>query len=225
MSNEPLLFITIVASFCGVIFFFRCWGKIGLFCWIAFATALANIEVVKCVDIFGMSVTLGNVIYGSNFLATDIISEHWGGKESRKAVRMGFAILLCLTGLSQLSLLFVPNAEDFASPALHTIFALTPQICGASIFAYFISNTLDTYLFDFIGKHTRHLWLKNNLATIVSQIVDSTLFTALAFAGTFPIATIGELILTTIAIKAIIALCDTPFAYWGKVIRQRTITP
>lgn len=221
MSNETLFFITIIASFLAVILFFRLWGKQGLFCWIAFATVLANIEVIKCVDIFGLPVTLGNVLYASNFLATDIISGEWGGKESRRAVRIGFAVLVAVTGLSQLSLLFTPNAEDFASPALHTIFAQTPQICGASMVAYFISNTLDTYLFDFFGKRTKHLWIKNNCATIISQIIDSTIFTILAFIGTFDFRTIGLLIITTIAIKVIIAILDTPFAYWGRNIAKR----
>lgn len=221
MSNELLLFITLVVSFIGVIVFFRMWGKQGLFCWIAFASVLANIEVVKCVDIFGLSVTLGNVIYGSNFLATDIINDHWGGKESRRAVKIGFCILASFVILTQLSLAFIPNAEDYASPALLTIFKSAPQICLASLTAYLISNTLDTYTFDWIKRRTKHLWVRNNLSTITSQIVDSFVFTFLAFMGTFDFSTMVELSLTTIAIKALVAVLDTPFAYWGRAIARK----
>jgi len=221
MSNEILLFVTIFLSFLGVIFCYRLWGKIGMFGWIAFASVIANIEVIKCVDMFGLSVTLGNVIYGSTFLATDILNETEGGKTSRKAVRLGFFALVMFVMLSQLSLLFIPNESDFASPAMHTLFELSPRICASSLLAYFISNTLDTYLYDWIGRYTTRLWLKNNGGTMISQAIDTILFTFLAFYGVFELSVVWELVITTYAIKFIIAICDTPFLYWARQISRR----
>lgn len=62
----------------------------GIFAWIALATIVANVEVLKCVDIFGMALTLGNVTYGSIFLATDILNEKYGVEEAQKSVYLGF---------------------------------------------------------------------------------------------------------------------------------------
>lgn len=56
--NEILFFITLIVNFIGIILAFKFFGKKGLFAWIAFATVSANIEVIKCVDIFGLSLTL-----------------------------------------------------------------------------------------------------------------------------------------------------------------------
>ena len=213
MSNELLFFITILVSFSGVILAYRFFGKAGIFGWVGFATLLANIEVIKCVDMFGMSVTLGNVLYGSTFLATDILNEIYGGKTSRKAVRMGFYMLIVFIPLSQTSLLYTPNEADFANDAIQTIYHFSPRICAASLITYFISNTLNSYLYNWLGRFTHRIWIKNNCSTLICQALDTVLFTILGFLGIFEWNIILELILTTYAIKFIVAICDTPFIY------------
>ena len=66
-------------------------GKTGLYCWTVIATIAANIEVLIVVDAFGMEMTLGNILFASTFLVTDILSEKEGKKESQKAVIIGIA--------------------------------------------------------------------------------------------------------------------------------------
>lgn len=217
--NEILFLITLILNFSGILAAYKFFGKTGLYSWIAFSTIMANIEVVKCVDIFGMSLTLGNVIYGTNFLVTDILSEKYGGKDARKAVCIGFAAMVVFTILTQINLLYVPNSEDFASDAMKTLFSLTPRLCIASLTAYFISNILDTYTFEFLKKHNKHLWIRNNLSTMSSQLVDTVLFTLIAFYGVFSNAMLIELMITTYAIKVLIAACDTPFIYLARKIK------
>lgn len=219
--NEILFFITLFISLTFVVLAHKAYGKKGLFGWIVFASVVANIEVVKCIDLFGMSVTLGNVLYGSTFLATDILTEKYGGRSSRKAVRVGFLALITFTILMQLSLAFKPNEADFVSDAMHTVFGLTPRVCIASLIAYFISNTLDTYLYEWIGKFTSKLWIKNNTSTLISQALDTVLFTYGAFLGVFSNEILWELVITTYAIKVIVALCDTPFLYWAKKLTPK----
>lgn len=221
MCNELLFFVTILVSFLGVTIFYKFAGKTGLFCWMAFASIVANIETIKCVDMFGMSVTLGTILYSSNFLVTDILHEVYGGKESRKAVYIGFASLLAFIVLEQMTLAYAPNSADFADDALHTIFGLMPRICGASLVTFFLTNMLDTYLYGWISKRTEKAWIRNNGSTMVSQAVDTILFTLLAFAGLYDFRTILELMLTTYIIKWAVAACDTPFLYWAKRIARK----
>lgn len=219
--NELLFFITIIINFVGIILAYKLFGKKGIFAWIAFATISANIEVIKCVDVFGLSVTLGNVIYGTVFLATDILSEMYGGKEARKGVWIGFFAMITFTIISQINLLYIPNSSDFASEALKVIFGLTPRICFASLLAYVISNNLDTYTYDFIRKKLpsdKWLWVRNNASTMTSQLIDSFLFNIVAFLGVFDWKMLIELSITTYLLKLIIAACDTPFLYIAKKI-------
>lgn len=220
MTNELLFFITIAISFVGVLLFFRLFGKIGLFCWMAFATIVANIETAKCVDMFGWSVTLGTILFSSNYLCTDILHEMYSTQEARRAVWISFLATIAFVVLEQVTLLFIPNDADFAHSAMKTLFGFMPRICIASLISYLASNMLDTYLYALFSKKTSRLWLKNNGATLISQAVDTIVFTSLAFIGVMPINVVLELMVTTYAIKFIIALCDTPFLYIAKRIAK-----
>ena len=209
--NEVLFFITLILNFSGILVAYKVFGKTGLYCWMVFATVLANIEVIKCVDIFSMSLTLGNVIYGTTFLVTDILGANYGIKDARKAVYLGFSAMVLFTIFTQVNLLYIPNAADFASPAMETLFALTPRICAASMAAYLIANMLDTYLFHALSRFP--LWVRNNGSTMVSQLVDTAIFNFIAFWGVFELDVLVELFVTTYTIKLLIAACDTPFVY------------
>lgn len=221
--NEILFLVSLIINFSCVLFAYKFFGKIGIFCWIAMATVIANIEVLKCVDIFNMALTLGNVTYGSIFLATDILNEKYGIEDAQKSVYIGFFALLSFTVLTQVDLHYISNSSDFAGEAMKTLFSITPRICFGSMFAYFISNMLDVYLYMLIKKvlpSDKFLWVRNNAATMVSQFIDTIIFTLIAFAGVFSPNILFQLIITTYAIKILIALLDTPFLYVAKRINS-----
>ena len=219
--NEILFFITLIVNFSCIIFAYKFFGKTGMFCWIAMATIVANVEVLKCVDIFGMALTLGNVSYGSIFLATDILNEKYGIKYAQKSIFIGFFALLFFTLITQIDLQFISNSSDFAHDAMKTLFTITPRVCFGSMFAYFISNMLDVYLYMHIKKHLpsdKFLWLRNNAATMISQLIDTLLFTCIAFVGVFSKEIVIQLCITTYLLKILIAALDTPFLYLAKKI-------
>lgn len=221
--NELLFLVTIIVNFTGILIAYKLFGKVGLFVWVGLASVITNIEVTKCVDMFGASVTLGNVIYSSTFLATDILSERHGGKDARTSVWIGFFSSIAFTVIIQISMLFEPNAHDLVSASMDNIFGLLPRLCIASLIAYLVSNMLDTYVYDYIKrKHPKHLWLRNNGSTLISQFVDNIVFTAIAWIGIYDLATMIELGITSYFIKGAIALCDTPFLYVAKKIKPRS---
>lgn len=221
--NEFLFIAEIILSFSGVLIAYKFFGKYGLFAWIAMNTIIANIEVVKCVDMFTMPITLGNITFGSVFLATDILNEKYGRKIAQKGVFIGFFSLLTLTVFTQLDLLYVPNSEDFAQKSMQTLFAITPRLCFGSMFAYLISHTTEVFLFSTIKNclpDDKFLWVRNNVATITSQLIDTILFTFIAFLGVFSLKTVITLCITTYLIKVVLAFCETPFLYASKKINN-----
>ncbi len=221
--NEALFFITIIVNFAGVIFAYKFFGEMGVFAWIALATIVANVEVLKCVDIFGMALTLGNVTYGSIFLATDILNEKYGVEEAQKSVYLGFFALLMFTIITQIDLHYISNEADFAGEAMKTLFTITPRICFASMSAYFVSNMMDVYLYKFIRNilpSDKFLWVRNNGATCLSQLFDTAMFTYIGFAGVFSKEVVFQLFITTYLIKVFIAILDTPFLYLAKRIKK-----
>jgi uncharacterized integral membrane protein (TIGR00697 family) len=232
MTNELLWLALMLATFIGIILAYRFFGKIGLYSWMAMAIIIANIQVMKTIQIFGLVTALGNIVYGTTFLATDILSENYGKKEARKAVWIGFFMLIAVTIIMQICLAFTPDASDTLSPSLQNIFSLLPRITIASLTAYLISQHHDVWAFAFWKKlfKGKHLWLRNNFSTMTSQLVDNIIFTWIAFVGLFGLFgwqqvfswdIILQIFIVSYAMKWVVAAFDTPFVYWSKIIKKR----
>ncbi len=197
---------------------YRFFGKTGLYVVIVASVIVANIQVVKTVEIFGLVATLGNVIYGSIFFATDILTEVYGKQAARRGVWLGFIGMALATLWMQIGLKFIPHASDFAQGSLLTIFSLMPRIAAGSITAYLVSQHHDIWAFLFWKNKTkgRFLWLRNNASTMVSQAIDSIVFCSIALWGVFDTATWREILLSTYLLKLVVAAIDTPFLYLAK---------
>lgn len=191
-------------------------GKTWLMSYIAVAIVLMNVFVMKQATFFGLDATLGNVMYASIFLATDLLSEHYGKEDAFKAVRIGFAAAVLGMVMSQFALRYNPNGLDFAQDAFETLFTTTPRIVAASLVSYLIVQHLDIAIFHKLKGFTqgRFLWLRNNCSTLVAQLIDSFLFNYLAFYGVFE--GVFEIAVLTFIVKAGVALLDTPILYLSK---------
>ena len=226
--NELLWVAMLVLNFAGIIVCYRLFGKIGLFIWVPISVILANIQVVKTIELFGLTATLGNIVYATSFLATDILSENYGIKEAKRAVYIGFFTLIVMAGLMNLALVFKPAPEDFAQESLLTIFNLVPRIAGASLLAYWISQLHDVWAYQFWKRRfpsSRFIWLRNNASTIVSQLIDSVIFSLAAFAGKFPTGVLIEIVVSTYLLKVIVAVADTPFIYFARWMKKKGVIP
>ena len=218
MSNETLFILQALVGLTMALFAFRM-GRKWLMALIAVNVVLMNVFVMKQVDLFGLAATGGNVLYASVFLCTDLLAEHYGKKQAFKAVLIGFFASVFFLIMTQFMLKYAPNDWDFAQGAFETLFTLSPRIVGASMIAYLISQNLDIYLFDKIKQKTKGkmLWLRNNGSTFISQFIDSTVFTMLAFYGVPGFEAIWSIILFTWIIKLVVAAIDTPFIYLSKL--------
>ncbi|AEJ61244.1 protein of unknown function DUF165 [Spirochaeta thermophila DSM 6578] len=226
MTNELLWCAMLVFTFVFVILLYRTMGKAGLFLWIPVSVIIANIQVVKTITLFGLTATLGNIVYASTFLVTDILSEIYGTREARKAVVMGFVSLLGMIVLTQFALWFVPGPDDFSQEHLEAIFSLMPRIVLASLVAYLVSQFHDVWAFHFWKERfPSWLWFRNNASTMVSQLLDSAIFSFLAFAGVYPLGVVVEIAVTTYLFKWIVAALDTPFLYLAVWLKRRDLVP
>ncbi len=217
--NELLWLAMLAANFGCILVSYRFFGRMGLYAWVPLAAIVANIQVIKLVQLFGITATLGNIVYASSFLVTDILSEMYGKKQAQKAVFVGLFSLAAMTLLMNLALLFTPAPDDFVQDSMATIFGFMPRIAGASLLAYLISQMHDVWAYDFWRRRfpaARMIWLRNNASTMVSQLIDSTVFTLLAFWGVFPSGVLVQVFWTTYLIKWLVGAADTPFVYLAR---------
>lgn len=231
MPNELLLIFSLILLFGGVLFFYYLFGSTGLYCWTVFATIAANIEVLIVVNAFGMEQTLGNVMFASTFLVTDILSEIAGKKEANRAVRLGIFTSVFFILVSQLWLQFTPAKTDFIMPSIEAVFSNTPRLMLASFLVYAICQQFDVWAYhkwwEFTtkkcGDSSRFLWVRNNGSTLISQFLNTLLFTLGAFWGIHDTPTLISIIASSYVIFIITSLLDTPFIYLARKIRPRNI--
>lgn len=233
MTNELLLVISVFAVYGGTILFYRLQGINGLYGWTVFATIAANIEVLILINAFGMEQTLGNVMFASSFLVTDIISEIYGKKAANKAVNIGIMSSFMFIIISQLWLQFTPSANDWAMSSIKTIFSNTPRLMLVSFLVYAVCQRLDVWLYhkwwELTDKkfknHKKYLWLRNNGSTLISQLINTVLFNVGAFGGMYDGKTLFSIIAAGYVIYIVTSIADTPFVYLARKIADSGKVP
>ena len=220
--NHLYLLIEIVVVFGLLLVAKKFFGKVGVFAWIAIATVFANIFEAKNIMLFGLNLAAGHVMFGSVFLATDILSECYGVKDAKKGVWMGLLADVALIACSQLCRLYIPSGLDSANEAVQRLFSMSLRITTASAVMFFISNWCDVLLFNKIRAMTKgkYLWLRNNVATIVCNCLENFLFYFLAFYPSFSGAQIVSMGLATCLLEIVIGVCDTPFLYLARKMKN-----
>lgn len=181
-------------------------------------------ELVRNGSNYTMSVPAGVVAYPFTFLATDLISELFGRKRAQMLVWVGFGMNVFMLLLMSINH-WLPNSSG-VSGRLDLFEGVYQFMVGntiASMIAYLIAQSVDVRLYHFWKRLTKgkHLWLRNNASTTVSQLVDSTaIITILYLAGNLgdAIDNVGAviiLILNSYLFKFFFALFDTPLMYLG----------
>jgi uncharacterized PurR-regulated membrane protein YhhQ (DUF165 family) len=208
-------------------------------------TMLNIIGITRFIQLGPFALAIGVLPYPITFLCTDLISELYGRSRANFLVTVGLILNFFILGTMWLANL-IPSvdpsnqppwqllhlAQDVALPngsvvsdqvELYTLmYSTTAGAVFASMMAYIAAQYCDVYLFHFWKKLTngKHLWLRNNGSTLVSQGVDSFMVISVTFgaallAGTMTMATLLTLMASNYLFKLTVALIDTPFFYLG----------
>lgn len=221
--NEALFVFTIILCFSTTVIIYKKMGKTGLFIWVVLASIISNIQTVKLVNLFGIETALGTVMYGSLFLANDILSEQYGKKEAIKTIYLGFLAMIIMTIFMGISLLYVPSSSDFANESLKTIFTLNIRITLGSLIGFSISQFIDATIYELLNNRKCPIWIKNNVSTIISQLFDTIIFCTVTYFGTISFPVLFSIMISMYIFKFVISLLDTPFLYIAKKIKSKEI--
>ena len=226
LNTYVLWLIMLFFCFSSILIFLKLFGYVGLFVYSALAVIIGNIQVLKTVDFFYSPepVALGTVLFASTFLCTDILSEHFGKDKARKNILIGFISFLFMTIIMLITIGFKPSANDWVQDSLAIVFTPMSRFFIASMIAYLTSQYFDVWIYSTIKKLTknRFLWLRNNLSTIISSLIDNTVFSLLAWIILNPnpdtlYNVIMIYIFGTYILRIFIAFIDTPFMYLSKI--------
>ena len=192
---------------------------------------LTNIIGQKLFIWFDYTLTAGLITYPLTFLVTDIVSEIYGKRRADRMVFMGFAMTLLMLVIVQISIVLPPSpfwvstiATDLGDGAAMQnawlgSFGVGWWLVTGSMCAYMVAQLTDNYLFHFWRRVTngKHLWLRNNGSTMVSQLLDTFIVNSFLFYGAFKWELMQglEVMAVIYLFKIAIAAADTPFCYLG----------
>ena len=198
-----------------------------LFALFVASMVMVNTLGTKITTIMGVRVSVGIFFVPVLFLITDIVGEVFGRREASRFVNMATIMLVLLFAMMALCIAIRPNEgwnTEVDGLAMQTqyanVFGSSLRMTVASLVSFALAQQLDVFMFAFWGKVTKgkHLWVRNNLSTIVSQLIDTTVFEFIAFwhiSPKFTTAFVFSLILPYWLFKVVFALLDTPFCYLG----------
>ncbi|MGV6819852.1 MAG: queuosine precursor transporter [Parvularcula sp.] len=233
--------LTILSVYGSLLLFLRLFGRTGAAAFCAIAVIIANIQVLKVVK-FGFApdpLALGTILFTSTYLVTDILNELYGKRAARSVIWVGFAALIFFNVIMILTLGYGPLNDTALSGdyswasdvdrALETLFLPQPGLLAAGLISFAVSQLIDIQIFSWIRRETKgkFLWLRNTVSTAISTLIDSTIFSVLAWVvfAADPIpwrVVIITYILGSYGVRLALAFIDTPFMYLARsALRKR----
>lgn len=180
---------------------------------------LANLFVTKQITLFGFDATASDTFTIGATLALNLLQEFWGSKISNKAIWISFFCLVFYTLVSQLHLWYIPNMYDIQQGHFYAILEMMPRITIASMFVYLVVQHIDRALYGYMQKnYANHFLLRNYASLIVSQFIDTVLFSFLGLYGI--VHNVFSIIMVSYAIKLVAIVCAIPFV---SLVRKITI--
>lgn len=176
---------------------------------------MSNLFGGKIISVLGFTVAGAIITYPLTFLSTDIIGEIWGKQEANDCVKIGIIVQLIFLALGYLSLAIPPQeASESLQQSLTVVLNQGLRMTLASLGAFSVSQFLDVFLFHKLKERCsgKKKWLRNNLSTMTSQLVDTLIFITIAFYGV--VDNLPAMVLGQYVIKLLLALGDTPFFYF-----------
>ena len=161
-------------------------------------------------------VSAGILPYPITFLVTDLISELYGQKKANLVVVAGFFASMVVLLFLWLGGQFNAIPDSLVSDQVYdSVFRNAWRIIAASMIAYLFAQVVDVRIFHFWKKLTngKHLWLRNNASTVVSQLLDTILVICILFFGVWGTGQIFTAIIDGWTFKMLMALIDTPIIY------------
>ena len=225
LANQELLWLfTVVYDLGLAILLYRFFGKYGLYTAVVLGIVLGNLQGGKVSELtlFGYSFTasMGAILYSGIYFATDVLNEKYGREEANRAVLLGFVANIAVMITLLISIQFKPSNIAGSALEVHnaisTLAGYSPIFVIGSLTAYLISQTFDVWFFHKIKSYTGEskLWLRNNLSTITSQLLDTMIYQFTWVLAGMDLKTAFIIAVTKYVFKVVIAGIDTIFIYW-----------
>lgn len=204
----------------GSLFFAR-FGKDALINYIALLFLMANIFVIKQINLFGYCVTSADAFIVGISMSCNLLQEFWGKEYARRSIWISFATCLIYLIIAKIIVGYIPAGCDTTQHHFATILQHSTRITFASFIAYLITQFIDIQLYAWIKKisHNRFFVARNYLAITISQFTDTILFSFLGLYGI--VDNLWDVMMLSFLVKILALICSTPVLLLAKKIIKK----
>lgn len=174
----------------------------------------SDIFANKMLNIFGMSLAGGILLIPFSFTIRDLIHKLVGFDSVKKIVWATALVNLAVAALMIL-LDIIPSAVPGQNEAWHSLMGASWRVIIASFLAQLISDLSNTYVYEWVYRKlgNKHIWLRTILSNLPATLLDSVVFSYVAFLGVLPDDIIFASVISSFAVKYVISIIATPLAY------------
>ena len=182
---------------------------------------VSNLVAAKIVGFNFFITTLyapaATVFFSVTFLVSDVINERFGRAEAQRAIIMATLAQIAFIAFTCIALKAEPAPFFNGQVAFEAVLSAVPRIALAGLITFLVSETLDAYLYSWFRELTegRHLWMRYAFSSLPAMLIDSILFSVLAFAGVQPLLPI---IVGMTVIKYLVGLANAPLMYAARAV-------
>lgn len=209
MNELIFLAHTLIISLCAIIALR--FGKEALISFICLQNILANLFVIKPIELFNLTATGADAFTIGAVFGFHLLQEFYGKSLTKKVIWLSFGLLSFYIIVSQIHLAYIPTTCDVTQYHFSALFGLMPRIAAASLVSYVITQQFDCFLYEKLRRffNSDYLPLRNYICASASQLLDTILFSYFGLWGILD--NLGQIIFISYVIKLIALSLSTPF--------------
>jgi uncharacterized integral membrane protein (TIGR00697 family) len=172
----------------------------------------SNLLETKVIEICGLSLTAGLLVFPISYIINDCIAEVWGFRKARLIIWSGFAMnfFVAVLGMTAVALPAAPYWDG--EEHFNFVFSMAPRIMAASLTAFLVGSFLNAYVMSRmkVANSGRHFSARAILSTVVGETFDSLIFFPIAFGGVIPVSGLLQLMAAQIVLKTLYEIIVLP---------------
>lgn len=176
---------------------------------------LSNLAGAKIASVSGYTFNSAIIFFPITYVISDVLTEVYGFKMSRKVIWCGFiANLIVVLGLQVV--LSIPHLEAWPNQqAFEVVFGVSMRIFCASIIAYLVGEYINALVMARmkISSEGKNLWYRAIGSSVIGEFIDSCIFNLISFLFVFPFKILVEIIITQYVIRIILEVAVLPITY------------
>jgi len=176
---------------------------------------IANILAAKIINVFGIALASGILVFPITYIIGDVLTEVYGFKKTKQIIMYGFLCNLIMVIAFFVAMKLPYPAFWGNQEAFELILGNTPRILLASFTGYLVGSFSNSFIMDYIKNNSKikFLWFRTILSTIVGEGLDTTIFITIGFLGTMEVKAVFTMLMWQLIVKVAYEVLFTPVLY------------